>query len=138
MESLLRCRHPGAEVLSLEIPLKPSPWQNWGCRKVCLQGAQLSFLYLLLLLKMLSLLSVNSLTPNCIKKEERVHQLHPPSTFSKKNHLFLPFAVFKLMTTHLPGIFSGLNFISHCSMGEFQTLLVDKRDTSKEHPASYK
>ena len=42
------------------------------------------------------------------------------------------------MVIPLPGEFSGLNFISQCSMGEFQTQLVDERDTSKETVVSYK
>ena len=42
------------------------------------------------------------------------------------------------MVIPLPGEFSGLNFISYYSMGEFQTQLVDERDTSKEPVVSYK
>lgn len=134
MENVRRCHHPGAEVMSSEIPLKVSPWQNWGCRKVCLVEAQLSFLCPLLLLKMLLPLNTNCSTSNCIKKEEGIHQFHPASIFSKENHPFLRFGLFKLMDIPLPGMFSVLNFISRCSMGGFQTQLLDKRGTSKEHP----
>ena len=66
-----------------------------------------------------------------------------PSTFhllKGKSFLFFfkPFGVFQFMVIPLPGEFSGLNFISQCSMGEFQTQLVDERDTSKEPVVSYK
>ena len=65
-----------------------------------------------------------------------------PSPFhllkGKSSPFFLTFGVFQFMVIPLPGEFSGLNFISRCSMGEFQTQLVDERDTSKEPVVSYK
>lgn len=62
----------------------------------------------------------------------------PPSQRKILPFFFLTFGVFQFMVIPLPGEFSGLNFISRCSMGEFQTQLVDERDTSKEPVVSYK
>lgn len=121
--------------MSLEVLLKTSSRQNWGCRKMYLSGAQLSLLGLLLPLKVLPPRNTNPSHQTASKKSINSIPLLP----SQRNwhHPFLYDSMFKLMEIPLSGIVSGLGVIFHSSMREFQTQQVDKRNTAKHHPTSY-